>query len=267
VTAVLEQPPGIAAFQAACLELLGHFYPATDRELAVAAIGVACARTPRSGPLDAALRAFVTAVVRDRLVGAGEAESPELARAAKRDVIGRLLAQGAARLVVDAAQPGVSVPPQYKQVRDLGLSLGYGLKPPIPELESGTGLDDPECIRATLSFNGRPFPCEIPLDAVWGATLESTGQGVAWPQSAPPGWASSPAVTSPKPAGGVQAAARAKPAPPARPKLGLVPLSPELAAGIDATIEEIGARAEELDSKFDVGSLDELGDPDEPGAA
>jgi stringent starvation protein B len=98
----------------------------------------------------------------------------------KREVVSKLLEDGPVLVHLDARRPGVDVPDQHRSEPKLVLRLGYGLTPPIPDLD----IDDTG-IRATLTFRGKPFSCKIPWAAVYAVVAED-GRGLVWPEHVPP---------------------------------------------------------------------------------
>jgi hypothetical protein len=98
----------------------------------------------------------------------------------KRDVVTSLLARDAVRITLDARRPGIVVPPAQRSERDLVLRVGYKLTPPIPDL----ALDDHE-MRATLTFNGKPFLCHVPWSAVYGVAVDGPSETTWWDDAIP----------------------------------------------------------------------------------
>jgi hypothetical protein len=192
-------------FAAACARALGHHFPASDRELAMAALGVMLARTPRGGPLDAMLRSFVVAA--QDLVGRVEARDVPREIEAKKQVLRKLLSVDTTRVVVDMQADGV-VCPHLLRRRDLGLDLGYGMPRPIPELEAGESFFEGDVMSITLSFGGVPTALRIPWAAVW-AMHQKGADGVCWPQAAPPGAGVREPDPAPRVASSPEAAAEA----------------------------------------------------------
>jgi hypothetical protein len=74
---------------------------------------------------------------------------------------------------------GVIVPLHLKQRAMIYLQFGHGFPTPIRNLE----VDD-DGIRATLSFDQKPFDCVIPWESVYGLQCGETVQ--AWPENFPP---------------------------------------------------------------------------------
>lgn len=68
-----------------------------------------------------------------------------------------------ALIVLDATHTGVRVPPKFAKATRLGLRFGYNMQPPIPDFR----FTD-EHVEGTLTFNGVPFHCVVPWDAVLG---------------------------------------------------------------------------------------------------
>lgn len=98
----------------------------------------------------------------------------------KRAVVERLLGAGAVLLHLDARRPGVKVPPAHAADPRLVLRIGYGLKPPIPDLTV-----DGDGVTATLSFRGTLFRCVVPWAAIY-AVVGEDGRGLVWPGDVPP---------------------------------------------------------------------------------
>jgi stringent starvation protein B len=96
----------------------------------------------------------------------------------KKQTLLAFLRRGVAMVHLDARQPGVSVPEQFKTDAHLRLNLSYRYG--IPDFEVG---DD--AVSATLSFGGRPFHCLLPWDSVFAVTSSGTGEGQVWPEDLP----------------------------------------------------------------------------------
>ncbi len=77
----------------------------------------------------------------------------------------------------DARREGVSVPPEHRKNHSLSLILNFGFKRPI-DFQA-------ETIYATLAFGGRPYPCVIPMEAIWTAYDPHSGKGQIWGDSVP----------------------------------------------------------------------------------
>ncbi len=78
---------------------------------------------------------------------------------------------------LDARKEEVHVPPEHKGNHSLNFILNLNFKKPIEVAEDG--------ICATLSFGGRPFPCVLPMEAIWAAYDPHTGRGQVWGAHAP----------------------------------------------------------------------------------
>jgi stringent starvation protein B len=96
----------------------------------------------------------------------------------KKQTLLAFLSRGVAMVHLDARQPGVLVPEQFKSDAHLRLNLSYRYG--LPEFEIGD-----EQIVATLSFSGRPFHCVLPWDAVFAVTSSGTAEGQVWPEDLP----------------------------------------------------------------------------------
>lgn len=102
----------------------------------------------------------------------GEAPS-----SSKEEIVAQLLSEGDVMLCLDARQADVKVPPAHKN--DPGLRLIVNLKFPASIQVTLEGVS------ATLSFNGRPFPCFIPFSALWAAYNPHSFKGVVWTSHVP----------------------------------------------------------------------------------
>ncbi len=80
-------------------------------------------------------------------------------RKKKYDFLLHLLEEGDAMVCLDARHPEVDVPASHKNNSSLNLVFNLNFKRPIEITEEG--------IFATLAFNGRPYKCTLPYDAVW----------------------------------------------------------------------------------------------------
>lgn len=198
-----------AAFAAACADLLGHHYPMSDRQLALAALAVMCARTPAGAPLDRALRMFVTACA--PMVGA-----PDNLHAAKRRALEGALALGSALVIVDPSA-GCDLPEHLLGDPEVTLRLGYALTPPIDLSLDETGFS------AVLSFHRRPRAVRVPWSAVLGVGSEVTREGVRWGGPAP---ADSSGANRTEPEADLKTEPPGASAP-TKPKLSLVPEDPK----------------------------------------
>jgi hypothetical protein len=96
----------------------------------------------------------------------------------KRDAFLRLIAGGEMMVHLDATRDGVVVPGSFAGRQDLALAFGRDLATPIPDLEV-----DAQGIRATLSFDRRPFHCTLPWEAIYAMTAGEGG--VVWEDSVP----------------------------------------------------------------------------------
>jgi hypothetical protein len=159
----------------AAADALGHHYPASDRELAFAALCAILLRAPRGGEADRRLFALVADLARGGTAG-------DLVSTSKRETVEGFLAVGAL-VHVDARRPGVEgLPPDFADSWDVCLVLGHNLPIPIPDLAL-----DLDGISATLSFNSTPHRVKVPWSAVWGVrSVEAQQQMRAWPASVPP---------------------------------------------------------------------------------
>jgi stringent starvation protein B len=108
---------------------------------------------------------------------AARAGSPEMP--AKRSTLEKLLRDGPVLVHLDPRRPGVEVPPQHRGEPRLVLRFGYGLTPPILDLN----LEE-QCLSGTLTFRGVPHRCVIPWPAVF-AVVGEDGRGLVWGEDVP----------------------------------------------------------------------------------
>jgi stringent starvation protein B len=90
-----------------------------------------------------------------------------------------LLDRAEARVHLDARRDGVVLPARLLADGHVKLDYGYGLTPPIPDLE----IDD-HGIHATLSFNRVPFRTFVPWSAVY-LIADFDGNGAVWQEDIP----------------------------------------------------------------------------------
>jgi stringent starvation protein B len=94
----------------------------------------------------------------------------------KREVLERLLEQGMVMVHLDARRPGVRVPPTLRGDSQLRLNLSYRFA--SRDLSVGDDL-----VGCTLRFNGQPYYCELPVEAIFAVTSHVTGEALVWPES------------------------------------------------------------------------------------
>lgn len=90
----------------------------------------------------------------------------------KRRTLDAYLMHGETHVLVDARQPGVSVPDNYRGNSNLILKISYRYGTPLEVSDWG--------IRITLSFDRHPFPVQLPWSAIYAAHA-LTGDVEAWP--------------------------------------------------------------------------------------
>ena len=95
----------------------------------------------------------------------------------KRDLLLYLLEKGDAMVCLDARREDVDVPLNHKANASLSLILNLNFRKPLEILE--------KIIYATLSFQGRPYKCIIPFEAVWAIFDPSFYEGQIWESSIP----------------------------------------------------------------------------------
>ncbi len=101
-----------------------------------------------------------------------------LDRPEKLRMFSRLAERGMVMVTLDARVDNARVPSQF--VGELQLNLNFSHR---------FGLDDfdydDEGVRASLSFGGKPFFCDVPWTAVYGMTSHVDGERLLWPDSFP----------------------------------------------------------------------------------
>ncbi len=87
--------------------------------------------------------------------------------------------KGKIHIVVDATRDDVQVPPHLKG--DPGLCLLLNVRMPQRIDISKEGVD------SVFSFSGNPFPCHVPMEAIWAAYQPqmSLEQGLIWQEDIP----------------------------------------------------------------------------------
>ena len=78
---------------------------------------------------------------------------------------------------LDSRHPEVDVPATHKNNSSLNLVFNLNFRRPIEITEEG--------IFATLAFNGRPYECTLPFDAVWAIYDPNMKNGQVWEESIP----------------------------------------------------------------------------------
>ena len=95
----------------------------------------------------------------------------------KYDFLLYLLEEGDAMVCLDSRDPAVDVPESQKNNSSLSLIFNLNFRRPIEITEEG--------IFATLAFDGRPYPCILPFDAVWAIYDPNMKNGQVWEESMP----------------------------------------------------------------------------------
>jgi stringent starvation protein B len=99
-------------------------------------------------------------------------------RPEKLRVFARLVDRGMVMLTLDARREGVRVPAHL--ARELQLNLNFSLRFGIDDFAF-----DNDGVRASLSFRGTPFLCEVPWSAVYLMTSTVDAERLMWPDSLP----------------------------------------------------------------------------------
>src|SRR5688572_27695384 len=108
---------------------------------------------------------------------AARAGSPEMP--AKRSTLEKLLRDGPVLVHLDPRRAGVDVPAHHRGEPRLVLRFGYGLTPPIIDLNV-----EEHALSGTLTFRGVPHRCTIPWAAVF-AVVGEDGRGLVWGEDVP----------------------------------------------------------------------------------
>jgi stringent starvation protein B len=95
----------------------------------------------------------------------------------KYDFLLYLLEEGDAMVCIDARLPEVDVPASHKNNSSLNLIFNLNFRRPLEITEEG--------IFASLAFNGRPYKCAIPFEAVWAIYDPKMKNGQVWEESIP----------------------------------------------------------------------------------
>ena len=95
----------------------------------------------------------------------------------KYDFLLFLLEEGDAMVCLDARLPEVDVPQNQKSNSSLNLVFNLNFRRPIDINE--------DAISATLAFNGRPYKCYLPFEAVWAIYDPNMKNGQVWEESIP----------------------------------------------------------------------------------
>ena len=95
----------------------------------------------------------------------------------KYDFLLFLLEEGDAMVCLDARHQDVDVPASHKNNSSLNLVFNLSFRQPIEITEDG--------IFSSLAFNGRPYKCSLPFDAVWAIYDPNMKNGQVWEESIP----------------------------------------------------------------------------------
>ena len=102
--------------------------------------------------------------------------SPE--RPEKLRQFARLIEKGMVMVTVDARLAAVRVPSRF--VGELQLNLNFSHRFGLEDFDY-----DDDGVRASLSFGGQPFFCDLPWSTVYGMTSHVDGERLLWPDSFP----------------------------------------------------------------------------------
>jgi len=95
----------------------------------------------------------------------------------KYDFLLFLLETGDAMVCLDARLPEVDIPQNQKSNSSLNLIFNLNFRRPIEINE--------DAISATLAFNGRPYKCWLPFEAIWAIYDPNMQNGQVWEESIP----------------------------------------------------------------------------------
>jgi stringent starvation protein B len=98
--------------------------------------------------------------------------------AAKKDLLGRLLADRLVLVHVDARRPGVKVPRQFATSHDLLLKLSR-------RFANTNMVLDERGVSATLRFSSDPFRCVLPWSSIWEFVEPETSLHCLWEADLP----------------------------------------------------------------------------------
>ena len=120
-----------------------------------------------------------TRSARDGALPCGEARRLPSSSATRRSIAEAILRTESVDLYVDPRTPGVVVPPRLRSDAGVVLRMGRDLPLSTPDLY----VDD-ELISGTLSFDGKPFFCEVPWPAVF-AIVSTHEPRAVWADGTP----------------------------------------------------------------------------------
>lgn len=98
--------------------------------------------------------------------------------AAKKDLLGRLLADRLVLVHVDARRAGVKVPKQFASAHDLLLKLSR-------RFANTNMVVDERGVTATLRFSSDPFRCVLPWSSIWEFVEPETSLHCLWEADLP----------------------------------------------------------------------------------
>ncbi len=101
------------------------------------------------------------------------AERPEKLR-----MFARLIEKGMVMVTIDSRVDNTRLPSRF--AGELQLNLNFSHRFGLADFDY-----DDEGLRASLSFGGTPFFCDIPWTAIYGMTSSVDGERMLWPDSFP----------------------------------------------------------------------------------
>ena len=99
-------------------------------------------------------------------------------RPEKLRVFARLIERGMVMVTLDARTGLARVPP--KLAGELQLNLNFSHRFGLEDFDY-----DDDGVRASLSFGGQPFFCDLPWSTVYGMTSHVDGERLLWPDAFP----------------------------------------------------------------------------------
>lgn len=139
-------------------------------------------------------------------------------RPEKLRMFARLIERGMVMVTLDARTGLARVP--SKLAGELQLNLNFSHRFGLEDFDY-----DDDGVRASLSFGGQPFFCDLPWSTVYGMTSHVDGERLLWPDSFPqelvsllPAQARHPSASTPEPSPGPKPEPEPEPPAPTTPR-------------------------------------------------
>lgn len=110
--------------------------------------------------------------------GGGGGPGPPNTTWSKRDIVEHLLTRGAVLIHCDGRS--CFLPGPLDERPHVILKWGWGLKPPIYDMQVGT-----DALTGALTFGRQMFRCVIPWSAIFAANVEGEAAHISWPEDYP----------------------------------------------------------------------------------